>query len=296
MKLSDFVEKMEIQKGWSGDKKYCVTDKDGQKYMLRISPMEQYDRKKAEFERMQKVQALGVSMCEPIEFGICEEGVYMVQSWIEGTDAREVIPTLTDERSYNLGVEAGQILKKIHTIPAPEGIEDWETFFNRKMDRKIEMYNNCPLKYENGEMFIEYIEANRHLLKNRPMTYQHGDFHDGNLMIDGHGHIVVVDFDREDYGDPWEEFNRIVWCAQSSPKFATGMVDGYFDGEVPMEFWKLLALYISSNSLSSLPWAIPFGQGEIDVMTKQAEEIISWYDGMKKVVPGWYERVEAFNE
>ena len=41
-----------------------------------------------------------------------------------------------------------------------------------------------------------------------------------------------------------------------------------------MEFWELLALYISSNSLSSLPWAIPFGQEEIDVMTKQAADIL----------------------
>lgn len=290
MKLSDFVEKVEIQKGWSEDKKYCVMDKDGQKYMLRISSMEQYERKKAEFERMQKVRVLGIPMCEPIEFGTCEEGVYSIQSWIYGNDAREMIPSLPEDAAYNLGVEAGKILKKIHSIPAPDGIEDWEIFFNRKMDRKIEMYNNCPLKYENGQAFIAYIEANRHLLKNRPRVYQHGDFHDGNLMIDNNGHIVVVDFDREDYGDPWEEFNRIVWCAQSSPKFATGMIDGYFDGEVPMEFWKLLALYISSNSLSSLPWAIPFGQGEIDVMTKQAKDILGWYDGMKNVVPSWYRR------
>ena len=61
----------------------------------------------------------------------------------------------------------------------------------------------------------------------------------------------------------WEEFNRIVWCAQAAPAFASGMVDGYFDGDVPMEFWKLLALYICSNTLSSLPWAIPFGEGEV---------------------------------
>ena len=290
MKLADFLEVIEIQKGWSADRKYCVKDENGKKYMLRLSANEQYDRKKAEFERMQKVQALGVSMCEPIEFGICEDGVYMVQGWIEGVDARDVLPTLTDVQAYDLGIEAGQILKKIHTIPAPKGMEDWEIFFNRKMDRKIEMYKNCPLKYENGDLFIDYIGANRHLLAKRPRVYQHGDYHDGNLMINESGHIVVVDFDREDYGDPWEEFNRIVWCAQSSPKFATGMVDGYFDGQVPMEFWKLLALYISSNSLSSLPWAIPFGQEEIDVMTKQAADILSWYDGMKKVVPGWYEK------
>lgn len=110
MKLSDFAEAAEIQKGWSADRKYCVKDEIGKRYMFRLSASEQYDRKKAEFERMQKVQALGVAMCEPIEFGICEDGVYMVQGWIEGVDAREVLPTLTDAQAYDLGVEAGKIM------------------------------------------------------------------------------------------------------------------------------------------------------------------------------------------
>lgn len=68
------------------------------------------------------------------------------------------------------------------------------------------------------------------------------------------------------------------------------MLDEYFDGEVPMEFWELLELYISSNSLSSLPWAIPFRQDEIDVMIKQAEDIMGWYDNMRNVVPSWYRK------
>jgi len=99
---------------------------------------------------------------------------------------------------------------------------------------------------------------------------------------------VIIDFDRDDYGDPWEEFNRIVWCAQAAPAFASGMVDGYFGGNVPMDFWKLLALYISSNTLSSLPWAIPFGEEEIQVMRKQAAQVLRWYDNMNRVVPSWY--------
>lgn len=108
--------------------------------------------------------------------------------------------------------------------------------------------------------------------------------------IDSHGVLTIIDFDRDDFGDPWEEFNRIVWCAQSAPSFASGMVDGYFDSEVPMMFWKLLALYICSNTLSSLPWAIPFGEGEIQVMRKQAAQVLEWYDGMKNVVPTWYQK------
>jgi len=135
---------------------------------------------------------------------------------------------------------------------------------------------------------IAYIEENRHLLAGRPVTYQHGDYHVGNMMIDREGRLVIIDFDKDDCGDPWEEFNRIVWCAQAAPAFARGMVDGYFYGNVPEEFWQLLALYIANNTLSSLPWAIPFGQGEIDVMLKQGSDVLCWYDGMTNPIPAWY--------
>ena len=75
---------------------------------------------------------------------------------------------------------------------------------------------------------------------------------------------------------------------QTSSLFATGMVNGYFDGNVPLEFWKLLALYISSNTLSSIYWAIPFGEGEIETMRNQAKEVLSWYDTMRNPIPVWY--------
>ena len=66
------------------------------------------------------------------------------------------------------------------------------------------------------------------------------------------------------------------------------MVDGYFNGKVPAEFWELLALYISSNMLSSVPWAIPFGEHEVTTMLNQARDVLRWYDGMRSVVPSWY--------
>jgi len=34
--------------------------------------------------------------------------------------------------------------------------------------------------------------------------------------------LKIIDFDRCDFGDPGEEFNRIVWSAAASPFFATG--------------------------------------------------------------------------
>ncbi|MBQ2816719.1 MAG: phosphotransferase [Clostridia bacterium] len=283
----EFISKTLVDKGWSGDIKYCAKTSSGEKYLLRITPFEKSANREKMFLMQKEVEKLGVPMCRPIEFGTCDEGVYVIQTWIDGFDAEEHIPRLPLSDQYKYGLMAGKHLKKIHSIPAPSQQSEWEARFNKKIDRKIKMYEDSPLKYEGGEAFLEYINANRHLLKNRPQSYQHGDYHIGNMMIE-EGELVIIDFDRFDFGDPWEEFNRIVWCAQVSGKFASGMVDGYFDGNVPYEFWQLLALYISSNTLSSLPWAIPFGAKEIEVMQKQGKDILSWYANMKNVIPNWY--------
>ena len=285
------VTRVPIEKGWSGDQKYYAVTADGHKYLLRVSSIDRLVRKRREYEKMSEVAQLGIPMCLPVEFGTCEEGAYSIQSWIDGEDAEELVMSMNRENQYRYGLDAGQILAKIHTIPAPADAPSWETRFNAKIDRKIAMYESCELKYESGgDAFLEYLAQNRHLLSNRPQSYQHGDYHIGNMMIDRNGVLTIIDFDRDDFGDPWEEFNRIVWCAQAAPAFASGMVDGYFDGNVPMAFWKLLALYICSNTLSSLPWAIPFGEGEIQVMRNQAAQVLEWYDGMKNVVPSWYQK------
>ena len=290
MKLyQTIIKRTPIQKGWSGEQKYRAVTTEGQVYLLRISPFDKLERKQREFSQMVRFSQLPIPMCLPIEFGTCEDGVYSIHSWIDGDDAEDRIAAMDEAAQYRYGLDAGRILAKIHTLPAPADAPDWEARFNAKIDRKIAMYENCELKYEcGGDAFLTYLANNRHLLRNRPQCCQHGDYHVGNMMIDRSGTLTVIDFEKEDVGDPWEEFNRIVWSAQAAPAFASGMVDGYFNGAVPLEFWKLLALYICSNTLGSLPWAIPFGEKEISVMQRQAADVLHWYDGMKQVIPGWY--------
>ena len=58
---------------------------------------------------------------------------YKIYDKIKGSD-------YSDTEQYGYGFEAGCILRKIHSIPAPESLENWEIRFNRKMDRKIEKY------------------------------------------------------------------------------------------------------------------------------------------------------------
>lgn len=230
-------------------------------------------------------------MSMPIGFGIIndENKIYMILSWMEGREASDVLSCLSLKAQYDLGIEAGKILRKIHTIPAPCSQQDWSMRYNKKLDRNLKRYRNCGIKFIDDDKLIQYIEDNRYLLDNREQTIQHGDYHTGNMIISNDNKLGIIDFNRWDYGDPWEEFNRIILSYRASKEFACGQIDGYFDGLVPDDFFKLTALYIAANCLSSIPWAIRFGQDEIDIMRSIANQVLHTYRQFTCYVPIWYE-------
>ncbi|MFM1538302.1 aminoglycoside phosphotransferase family protein [Helcococcus bovis] len=271
------INKKLIDKGWSYDEKYEVTSEDSIKYLLRVSSIENLEDKIEEFNCMKKIEETGINMCKPIEISKDENFVYTIISWIDGVDAEEKMAKLSNEKQYEYGVEAGKTLQKIHSIPV-EKTFDWEEYFSKKMERKINSYLECSEKYENGDRFIQYINENKKLLKNRPISIHHGDFHIGNMMIGNDEKLYIIDFEKFDKGDPWEEFNRIVWSIKDFEHFSRGMIDGYFNNEIPEEFWKLMKLYISSNELGSLPWAISYGEQQINVMKNKAKYVLEWLD------------------
>ena len=283
-----FIKKTPIEKGWSGDKKFRAETTNGEVYLLRIIRKEKKEQAYRTFDNMKKCFALGISMPEPIEIYEQEDCIYSVESFIEGEDAENYLRKCNAKEAYRYGIESGKMLKKLHSLPAEENTPPWEEYFSRKIDRKLALYENCPLRYEKDTLFLRFIAENRHLIKNRPSSFQHGDYHTGNMMIGKNGQLFIIDFDRCDNGDPWEEFNRIVWCVAANPSFAAGMVDGYFGEDIPEEFWRLLALYIANNTLSSLPWAIPFGEEQINIMKKQADDVLFWYNDFKSFIPNWY--------
>lgn len=278
-----------IDKGWSNDKKYCVITDSDEYLLLRISDIKEYDIKEIEFNSLKLLDSINIIMSRPIEFGICNNGknVFMLLTWIKGEDADKKILSYSLEKQYQLGFEAGEILKKIHSISIKKN-NLWENRFNLKIDKKILTYEKCSVKFNGSEDIINYINNNRYLLKNRIECFQHGDYHLSNLIITEDDSIGIIDFNRFDYGDPWEEFNRITWCVDVSPEFASGRINGYFDNKVPLEFFKLLGLYIGSNQLSSVPWAINFGQKQIDVMLNQVKNVLMYYDNFKSIIPSWY--------
>lgn len=279
-----------ILKGWSDDKKFYIEDHLGNKLLLRITDISKYNQKKLEYEYMINLTKVGINMNIPLDFGTCENHLYTLYRWIDGKDAKEEILKLSEKEQFNLGLLAGKILRKIHSLPALKDQEEWEIIYKQKINKKIKQYQDCSITLPNDDAFIKYIKKNLHYLDNRPQSFQHGDYHLGNLLITKENQIAVIDFNRSDFGDPWEEFNRITLSYRVSIPFANGQIKGYFDSEVPDEFFRLLALYQAVNVISSIPWAILFGDSEVEFMIQNAKAIYDSYDGFNSYIPNWYSK------
>lgn len=294
---NDIVSKKPIKKGFSVNTKYCVTTSDGTKYLLRIMPASQYETNKALFTLLEQATALGIPMCIPIEFGTCNDGVYIIQSWILGEDLGDVIHRLSEAEQYMLGVSAGKILRKIHSIPvldthidywtAMPPDESWEVKYNRQLDNDVMEYQTGNLHFDGDVYILDYIRKNRQLLSNRSQCYGFDDFNIMNMMLSDRG-LVIIDFERYNIGDPWEEFSDVIWSVKYSHHFATGQIHGYFDGEPPEGFFRLLALYFADYLLAfwkSQPITSEFWR---NTTLELSQNILKWFNNMKNPVPTWY--------
>jgi len=224
-----------ITEGLSDDEKICVETSNGKRFLLRVSNISEYKRKKAIFDIMKKADNLGVPMCRPVDFGICNDGknVYQLLTWCEGVNAESILSSLPEAEQYAVGKKAGEILQTIHSIPAPQDLDNWQERYFSQNDERIKAFSSCNLQIDGSDLLFKYIEKNKHLLNNRPQCLQHGDYHIGNLMIASGNDVSVIDWellDFDNFADPWNEFSRI-GLSEVRPYFTTGLIRGYFGGE-----------------------------------------------------------------
>lgn len=282
------VSRQPLTKGWSTDRKYKVQLEDGRLGLLRIAERPAYAAKRLEFQLVENLFGLGLPVADPIAFWADAKSVHSLYEWIEGQDMNEVASSLSESVLYDLGCQSGQFLRTLHTLPIDQSQRDWNNYYQAKIDNKLVAYQAASHSYPNGQAMIDFVQANRHLLAGRPIAYHHGDFHTGNFLRSQDGRLKILDFDRYDIGDPWEEFNRLIFTADLSPAFARGQVDAYFAGAIPEEFWRLLALYLTVNSLGALSWAARVDPLQIPLMKEQADAVWTWYQGYSRLQPSWY--------
>ena len=290
-----FAKVKPLRKGWSGDKKYIVEDKDGRRLLLRVSDIKKQAEKKTEFEMMGRVDAHGIPTPAPVDFGVCNGGkqVYSLMTWIEGRDAGAVLSKMPEREQYLLGKKAGALQRAIHEIPVRADAEDWSVWFGRRVQEKLDVYYAHERALAGAAPCADYLLNNKELLTGRPQVFYHGDLNPTNVILMSNGGVAAIDYcTYERHGfDPVREFCTIPWGKNPNPYYYTGVLDGYYEGLDEHEFLAELAVLAYYFAYEAV-WAIVDARDPHCNMKKECRKhmknVLRWYDGMKNPVPSWY--------
>lgn len=281
----------EIEKGMSGDRKYYIETIEGKKLLLRIAEASNYETKKKDYDFLSYLNKANLPVPKAIEFGRCDDGksVYMILEWMEGEEAEKVVPNMTKEKQYRIGLKSGQILRGIHENSILNDVnQDWYDRYFEVINPRIEAYKNEGIPFDGAEEILSFVIENKYLLHERKQCNIHGDYHLGNLIINEQEELFVIDWQTVDFeggGDPWVDFINI---GIEHPAFAAGQIDGYFNHHVPEEFWRMLALYLSISAITSIVWAKYFSPDSLERILELNRNVVKWYDKMNRVIPSWY--------
>lgn len=285
----NFVESVPVNPGSRGGSRYCLKSDDGTEYMLQVNNIKVHKQKQFEFKHMQNLAELGIAMPMPLDFGTCNEGVYVLTSRVDGKNLQTAMPQLSNGAQYMLGIKAGRILHETHTLNAPA--DDWQSVLIDEVDKLIEAYYRSNMLIPGMEKILDFIEQNKFLLTFvRPQCYLHGDFAEYNLAIKNY-EIIIADFGGAVHvGDPWYDFSRLIRGDQSAI-FATGVVQGYFDAhgkDLPADFWPLMTLYTCIDVLKLTVFRHKKAPSRLKLSMAHIANIIKWYKNMTTAVPAWY--------
>jgi serine/threonine-protein kinase len=189
------------------------------------------------------------------------------------------------------GLNAGRLLRTIHSLPTPDDAEPWEGRVLQKIQTRVDLYNKHGLQSESGDRIINYLHENQVLLKDRPQVLWHGDFSAGNLIKTPDGDAAAIDFNVWDYayGDPWWEFVALPWGEEPAAHYMTGFINGYFDNGPTDEFFRLFSYYLACDALSAVCYShLGLEAYAPEDGRRHMENVLLWFDNMNSTVPIWY--------
>ena len=149
-------------------------------------------------------------------------------------------PDLNKTREL-LAFECGKVLAKIHSIPLekiPGSVKNMsEIDINEAMQARLDNYNNASPVHQ---LALDWLRDN--LPAARGKTLVHGDFRNGNMLVDTNGIVAILDWELAHIGNPVEDLGYLcgnVWRFgnHEQPVGGFGQYDDLLDGYRSVAGW-----------------------------------------------------------
>lgn len=277
-----------IDAGFSKDRKFRIQTGEGS-FLLRISAIDEERQRRFEFESISALYRAGFRCARAVQFSLHDAVCCGLYEYIEGECGYDRLPALSASVQHGIGLESGEQLRRMHGFfVAPEPVDE---YFVRggKFHKHVAMLADLGYTFSGQETALDYAEQNLHLLKNRPTTFRHGDYHPGNLII-REGHLAgIIDFNRCDFGDPYDDFYKTPFFgAPVSPDYARGLLIGYFEGDPPDTFWPLYNVFVAAVLPADIIWSYQLFPHLLEEAFERVERITRTHDFRGGGPPEWW--------
>ena len=228
-----------------------------------------------------------------------------VFSYIEGEPLKDYLAKINKEETYMLGKSFGNDLRKVHLkevdvlnfhIPHWYGIYKYtqkdiinESNINEINEKAYAYYKeNEDIIYERYSTDVyyhkidgEYVyDENGNIVIEKVLSFIFGDIRVDNLIV-SEGNVYIKCPINIDISDPFYDFKYLSLIALESEEFARGIIDGYFEGKVSRDFFKMLKYYTSELIIK---------ESEKTLDSKVVENIYSSYEDYNLEIPKWYKK------
>lgn len=184
-----------------------------------------------------------IHVCRPDD----DLGDAFIMAHVDGqTIARKILRDAEYSRARpRLAFQCGEALAKIHAVAAESVPADLPVSHGLdQLDRYEAIYRGFEMDRPVFELALAWLRQNAPAPL--PTTLVHGDFRNGNLMVNGEGLAAVLDWELAHQGDPREDLG---WICVNSWRF--GVRQNRVGGFGPLE--DLLAGYQSTGGHSFEP-------------------------------------------
>lgn len=215
-----------------------------------------------------------------------------IYTWVEGTPLNELIHQLSERECYHLGVRCGDKLLNIHSNKQKQILETYS--FENNLARSMRVLFDRPdiLAQRNKYLPQMHIWMEKLRRPHEPALV-HMDYVPKNLVATNDS-IYVIDWDSCEISDPWLDFFEKGLALYSERQaFNAGIIDGYFAGNVPSEFWDYFMALTVFALVRTSTWTTNLNNPSYISMIEQ--HVCDSYEGFTKRVPSWYAKYSHMN-
>lgn len=278
--LKDYVKAKPIFEGSSEDLKYIIWVND-KKYILKLSNIDLLQNKKEEYKYVKALKKIHSAKVHAV--GSIDEYSYIIYDYIEGEKAYLGVKKQIPDQQYELGIQAGKILKALHIKQITEASFNLEDKFLYTVDEVNKIKIEVPYLDKMVQIFNDYL---KHIDLNE-IVFCHGDFHPGNMIMNKD--IYVFDFNQYKLSSIYYDFRRMFTYTRAlSIPFCKGQLDGYFGRPLTDIDFKKMIPFLIYDLLDGIINANNLGKQELKNQINLIKMILDDFNNFETPIPNWY--------